>query len=86
MAQSVTSKGAPETSPRGTDRVRRRSDQQAHAEQAAREGASLTSPSTPEKAEAIERQKHQIAKFGASPGGVRKAKQRLNRVKAERKV
>lgn len=83
MAQNVTSKGAPETSPRGTDRVRRRGAQQAHAEQAAREGSSLTSPSTPEKAEAIERAKHKVAKFGASPGGVRKAAQRLHRAKAE---
>jgi hypothetical protein len=86
MSQSVTSKGAPETSPRGTDRVRRRAAQDAARTTALKEGASLTSPSTPEKAEAIERNKHQVAKFGASPGGIRKARQTLHRRKAEAEI
>lgn len=74
---------APQTSPRGADRVRRRKAQAEHAEQAAVEAANFASPEGPEKQAAIERNKVKVARFGASPGGVRKARQALHKAQAE---
>jgi hypothetical protein len=74
---------APETSPRGTDRIRRRASQQAHAARAQTEVAELTSRDTPEKRAAIEAGKVQVARFGVSPGGIRKVRQAANKAAAE---
>ncbi len=76
----------PQTSPRGTDRVRRRAAQQVNKDKAQAEIKELTSPDTPEKAAAIEAKNAKIAKFGATPGGVRKAKQAEHRAAAEREI
>ena len=63
----VTSKGAPQMSPRGTERVRRRADQEAHAVQAVKEGAALTSPEGPAKQAQIKRNAEaQVARFGTT--------------------
>lgn len=74
---------APQMSPRGTDRVRRRAAQAENAEKAKAEIANLASPEGPEKKAAIAANKTKVAKFGASPGGVRKAKQAAHREQAD---
>lgn len=86
MADNDDSKSAPQTSPRGTDRVRRRSTQKTHAEQAINEAAKLVSPNTPEKAERIKQAKVEQAKVGEKPGGVRKVKQERNRERAATEI
>lgn len=76
----------PQTSPRGTDRIRRRAAQAEHKVQASLEAAALTAPEGPEKVAAIEKNK-QIARFGAAEaaaaGGIRKVRQARNRQRAE---
>jgi hypothetical protein len=77
MAQAET------TSPRGTDRTRRRRAQQQHAEQAQDEVAKLASPSSEEKTAAIEANKHRTAAFGGDSGSIRKERQARHRAKAD---
>lgn len=74
---------APQTSPRGTDRVRRRKTQAENAEKAKVEIASLASPEGPDKQAAIAAKTAKVARFGASPGGVRRARQIIHREQAE---
>jgi hypothetical protein len=82
--EPVTSKGAPQTSPRGVDRVRRRTAQAQHAEQAQQEAANLVSPSTPEKEAAIASAKNvDLARFGPSKRTRTKALQQEHKERAE---
>ncbi len=74
---------APQTSPRGTDRRRRRADQAKHAEQANAEIQTLTSPQSEEKAAAVARVAERDKQVTTTPGGVRKVRQAVNRAKAE---
>jgi Xaa-Pro aminopeptidase len=77
----------PETSPRGTERVRRRAAQNLHAAQAKAEGANLTSRKSPEKTAAIAKAKEaQVARFGPTAATRRQAVQTENKVKADREA
>lgn len=71
---------APQTSPRGTERVRRRNTQAAHAEVAKQEGANLTSPGGPEKEAQIKKlAEAQIARFGPTSKTRREGQQAEHR-------
>lgn len=84
MVTTKTEK-APELTPRGTDRVRRRAAQTAHKVAADAEAAVLTSPTTPEKLERIAAQKQeQVARFGGNTSRARRTTlQHENRRKVE---
>lgn len=87
MSEPVTSKGAPQTSPRGTDRVRRRAAQDQHALQAKAEGAALASPSGPEKDAKIAALKTaDVARFGVTKATRRIAAQTEHAKQAEREI
>lgn len=72
-----------QVAPRGTDRVRRRAAQAAHAEQATKEAATLQPLRGDEKKAAIEANKaKEIARFGTQPQA--KVKQAENRAQAKK--
>lgn len=75
---------SPQTSPRGTERTRRRADQKNNAAKAVAEGAALTSPKSPAKTAAIAKAKEtQLAKFGPTAKTRRVAAQTDNKRKAD---
>jgi hypothetical protein len=83
-ATTTTVERAPELTPRGTERVRRRAQQAEHRAQADVEAAALTSPSTPAKEAAIEANKQlTLARFGPTKKTRRETLQRENRDRVE---
>lgn len=73
----------PAVAPRGTDRVRRRADQAAHAKQAVDEAAKLTPPRGEEKTRQIaENKAKELARFGESGTTRRKTLQAEHREQA----
>jgi len=78
---------APQVSPRGTDRVRRRAAQEAHAAQAVNEAATLQPLRGEAKAAAIAANKaKEVARFGGqSPTKARQAENRAAAVEQDRR-
>ena len=81
---------APQTSTRGTDRVRRRRAQADAVVKADKEAASLASPGGPEKDAAIAAnkaaEKEKVARFASEGTTRRKAAQAANRTKADKEA